>query len=1037
MKVAWKLARAYALGHPVRMLLTSLAVIAAACMVVWVVSSYDAMVSRYEEKAEEYLGRYDCFVVPEDPDNAIISPELIAELRQSPEVAEVAPTSQTKIRIVNRNAMPAMDPMSGGMGPGHGRGPGGRPYGGRSPGPSGADSQAPESNTAEKGDADKRPSPPPSRRGRRDMRALFGLRGQPSLVGTDADNPPYPIIEGKWIDPSKPNLREVVVSKNAAERFQAAPGDEILGIHGMKEYRVEVAGVIDQAPGPTGFRMPRPRDENKSPTGLDACPAAAAVYVTPALAEKFTRGEAVTNLVNIKLTEKAKQNIGDFLNRWDKRIRDVEPRASILGAADIRSGMEENFPAARAKRQAWAATGLALLAALFIIFTTLSMGVTERIRQFAVMRSVGLARGQVAKVIAVEGMILALIGWGGGLLAGWGLLILASRAQPTLFAEGAALGTWCVLFSGASAFGGALAASILPAWQATNVEPLDAMSPRRSSLPSVAWASMSAGVGLALIAMNPILVYAAEIPDAKRYALYEAVGCTSMAIGFLLLAPAAILSVEATIGPLVGRLLEIEPRLLRSQLAGNLWRTLGATAALCVGLGLFVAMQVWGYSMLQPFKPGKWVPDALVAFQTGGIPDGEIETIRNTPGVIPERFLPLAVEQPRLADDVTGSRERVSVIRQGNVIMIGLDPEIAFGGDDPLIDADFTDGNAGEAIAKLKEGGYCIVPDHFLRATGLNVGDGFTTVPPETPNRRVAYKIAGAVSLPGWHWMTKFSGLRKREGRTAAIVFADYDDVRRDFNLPRTNFFWMDVDEKYGKRHLEEVRKAEEAEKAARTTDSENRPSGIQALDLEIDAKRAAVVKIGRALEPLAARNRGEVQPVNAQGTWSFGAEMFGPSVRITTPDQVRRRITDRASGMIWAMCRLPLITLLVTSLGVVNTVMASVRARRWEFGVLRSIGVTRWGLFRMVIAEGILIGLVTCLLSLGFGVMAGWCGTGISQHVSFFGGLETPLVVPWARLSLGFGLALVLCLLAALWPAVLTCRTEPLKLLQEGRAAL
>jgi len=45
--------------------------------------------------------------------------------------------------------------------------------------------------------------------------------------------------------------------------------------------------------------------------------------------------------------------------------------------------------------------------------------------------------------------------------------------------------------------------------------------------------------------------------------------------------------------------------------------------------------------------------------------------------------------------------------------------------------------------------------------------------------------------------------------------------------------------------------------------------------------------------------------------------------------------------------------------------------------------------------------------------------------------------VIPWAQLSIGFGMALGLCLLAALWPAILTGRAEPLKLLQAGRAAL
>jgi putative ABC transport system permease protein len=63
---------------------------------------------------------------------------------------------------------------------------------------------------------------------------------------------------------------------------------------------------------------------------------------------------------------------------------------------------------------------------------------------------------------------------------------------------------------------------------------------------------------------------------------------------------------------------------------------------------------------------------------------------------------------------------------------------------------------------------------------------------------------------------------------------------------------------------------------------------------------------------------------------------------------------------------------------------MASLRAQRWEFGVLRSQGVTRSGLFRMILAEGLVIGLITRLLSLGFGVYSGWCGTGISQSLSF-----------------------------------------------------
>jgi len=63
--LTWKLAISYAWRHPSRMLLTSIAMIASACVVVWVVSGYDAMVARFGGGAVEYLGRFDLFVVPD------------------------------------------------------------------------------------------------------------------------------------------------------------------------------------------------------------------------------------------------------------------------------------------------------------------------------------------------------------------------------------------------------------------------------------------------------------------------------------------------------------------------------------------------------------------------------------------------------------------------------------------------------------------------------------------------------------------------------------------------------------------------------------------------------------------------------------------------------------------------------------------------------------------------------------------------------------------------------------------------------------
>jgi putative ABC transport system permease protein len=223
------------------------------------------------------------------------------------------------------------------------------------------------------------------------------------------------------------------------------------------------------------------------------------------------------------------------------------------------------------------------------------------------------------------------------------------------------------------------------------------------------------------------------------------------------------------------------------------------------------------------------------------------------------------------------------------------------------------------------------------------------------------------------------------------MVFASYDNVKRDFDLDTVKFFWFDAD-------------------GSATND-----------------------EITESMALLAEKHTGE--------TFGIAATLFPPrsgppQVRLSTRQDIITGINNRADGMIWESSKLPLLTLLVTSLGIVNAIVASVRVRQWDMGIMRSLGLTRFALARLVVAEALLMGTVACLLSFGFGLMAGWCGAGISQYVSFFGGLNPSLVIPWAHIALAFAGTLLLCLLAAGWPAVAAGRAEPLRLLQAGRQA-
>ncbi len=941
--------------RPGRLLLTILSTIAAACVVVWVVSGYDSLVQSFRELAEKYLGRYELVILPVGPGDSPLPPlskELVGLLRQDPAVAAVDPVFQTRVKIKTKN--PAKQASS--------RRAGDSPAGNALPSP---------------GDV-------------------------PTLVGTDAAEPPYPLVQGKWIDSAHRQRSEAAISKGLAEKLGVKVGDDVVVSNNKTEdeFPLKIVGIVEQRKSvpKESFMIGLP--PSRGPP-LTHGPAVAALYVPWTLAEKLAGTPAKIDFAGVVLTKGIK--IGEFRAHWADQFARANPPAEIQAQEDVGAELQQSSTSESIRGQALSATGISLLAALFIIFTTLNMGVDERIRQFAMLRAVSLTKVQVGAMIVMESLFLGLVGWGGGLLAGWGLLKIVNHLRPGFFPMGVSLGFWCIVLSGICALGGSLAASILPAWKATRVSPLEAMTvcPRARS------AHFSWGVtliGLLLISVNPLVVFCIPMPDTARYAVSAFLGCSTMGIGFVLLAPLTITFTEKILGPVIARLVGVNPRLLATQLTSNLWRTVGTTAALTIGLGLFVAMQTWGYSMLEPYVPGDWVPDLVVGLMPVGIPDAEIDSVRHVKGVVADQFVPLAVEQTKFAEDVTGARVRASSSRQDNCVMVGVDPEKALGGEKPMFNFQFVEGSRQEALEKLKRGRYCLVPDHFQRESGLGVGGKFAVIPPDSPQKRVEYEIAGVVSMTGWHWMSKV-GLRNRGGgRSAALMFAPFSEVRRDFAIDRITFFWMNLD--------------------GTATEDEIKAS------LQTIAQRNFDINLAKSRQ----RGRG---PMGEMGAGGGRRREYTASVNLQSAEGVRKTVNARADGIIWTLSLLPLVTLAVASLGVVNTVLSSIRARRWDMGVLRAVGVTRFGLFRMILAEAILVGIVACLLSLGFGVMAGYCGTGITRYINIRGGQITPLIIPWARLSVGFSMTLALCLLAALWPAILTGRTEPLKLLQAGRAAM
>jgi putative ABC transport system permease protein len=164
--------------------------------------------------------------------------------------------------------------------------------------------------------------------------------------------------------------------------------------------------------------------------------------------------------------------------------------------------------------------GVALFVGGFVIWNTFSIMVGQRVRELALLRTLGARRGQVFASVAVEAALLGAVAAGVGVLAGVGLARGLAALLSTFGLSLPVAGLVVPPVGAAAAFGAGLAitvaAAIAPAWRATQVAPVQALrdaapapgrfSPRRLG---IGLTLAAAGIGLllaGLFAGAPVLL---------------------------------------------------------------------------------------------------------------------------------------------------------------------------------------------------------------------------------------------------------------------------------------------------------------------------------------------------------------------------------------------------------------------------------------------------------------------------------------------------------------------------------------------------
>jgi putative ABC transport system permease protein len=119
----------------------------------------------------------------------------------------------------------------------------------------------------------------------------------------------------------------------------------------------------------------------------------------------------------------------------------------------------------------------------------------------------------------------------------------------------------------------------------------------------------------------------------------------------------------------------------------------------------------------------------------------------------------------------------------------------------------------------------------------------------------------------------------------------------------------------------------------------------------------------------------------------------------------------------------LNIITLTIASLGIIITLLASVLERTREIGILRSIGMLKKQVSRIVVLESMLLGIVGGALGCVAGVILGWMTLEGFYRADYGGSAE--FFIPIVSIAWALVMSAGLSALAGIYPARRAAKTN------------
>jgi putative ABC transport system permease protein len=431
---------------------------------------------------------------------------------------------------------------------------------------------------------------------------------------------------------------EVAIDKASAERADYGVGDTVSIVFDSGQREFTIAGLIGL--------------EN-----ADGFGGAMVSVFDPAHAAEILGTDGTFDAVNVGIED------GADLETVQRAIAEsLPPRVEVVTGEQV---AEETADAIGVFIDA-IKTGLLIFAfvtafvSAFIINNIFGITIGQRLRELALLRSIGANSTQVRRLIVIEALVVSvtatIIGVLAGLLVARGIIGIFSAAGAGFPSIPLKMMPRTVLVAAIVGIGVTLASVVFPAIRASRIPPVAAMRPELGFTALGASRRLIGGVVMTVVGAIAFVVGLFAPPDGAIWLIVLIGGGALITfLGVTVLSTAIAGPISRAIGAPIERLFGTSGKFARDNAARSPRRTARTASALMIGVSLISAAAVFAYSLRDTFTrilDQAITADYIVTDESFlGLPPGVANQLADLPelgAVSPFRFIAGSIDDEQI-----------------------------------------------------------------------------------------------------------------------------------------------------------------------------------------------------------------------------------------------------------------------------------------------------------------------------------------------------------------------------------------------------